>query len=213
MNITVITDIHDRLDYPKEAIDRLHAADLVLIAGDFTNFGDRDEAMKVIKKIAAYNPRILAVSGNCDRPGVAQILSEQDMDLHGTCRTVDRVMFLGLGGSNKTPLHTPQEYTDEEMTELLGRFGRKPDVDKYVLVTHAPPFKTKLDRMFIGLHVGSKAIRRFIESFQPDFAVCGHIHEARGTDNIGKTLIINPGPFPKHYAMLDLRDQTKYELF
>jgi hypothetical protein len=66
--------------------------------------------------------------------------------------------------------------------------------------------------VFFGFHVGSKAVRRVIEYFQPDVFVCGHIHEARGFDYLGNTLAINPGPFPKHYAIIELSDTIKYEL-
>jgi putative phosphoesterase len=212
MKILVLSDIHNRLDYSEPVSARLQEADLVIIAGDITNFGGRDEAKHVIERLAAYNPKILAVSGNCDRPGVTEILTYHNMNLHASPTVIERVMFFGIGGCNKTPFHTPQEYTDEEMTRIFGRFQKKPDIDKYVLVTHAPPYKTKLDAIFFGFHVGSKAVRKFIESFQPDMAVCGHIHEARGVDKVGKTLIINPGPFPKHYALVDLNDNIACEL-
>jgi Icc-related predicted phosphoesterase len=122
-------------------------------------------------------------------------------------------MFFGIGGCNKTPFHTPQEYTDDEMRDFLKNFRQKSESSKQVLVTHAPPHKTKLDKIFLGLHVGSKVIREFIDNFQPDLAVCGHIHEARGVDHIGKTLIINPGPFPKHYALIEVGDNIEYELY
>ena len=37
-------------------------------------------------------------------------------------------------------------------------------------------------------------IRKFIEQFKPEVAICGHIHENSGKiDYIGKTKVINPG--------------------
>jgi Icc-related predicted phosphoesterase len=41
--------------------------------------------------------------------------------------------------------------------------------------------------------VGSTAVRQVIERYQPALALHGHIHEARGTKRLGKTLCINPG--------------------
>jgi hypothetical protein len=65
----------------------------------------------------------------------------------------------------------------------------------------------------MGLHVGSKAIHDFIKAFKPDLVVCGHIHEARGTDKIGETVMINPGQFPNHYAIIDMSDKIAYRLY
>ena len=64
---------------------------------------------------------------------------------------------------------------------------------QHILVSHTPPLKTKADSIGSGIHVGSKAVRTFIENHQPAYCLCGHIHEARSCDRIGKTRIINPG--------------------
>jgi Icc-related predicted phosphoesterase len=67
--------------------------------------------------------------------------------------------------------------------------------EKTILVTHAPPHKTKLDEMREGYHVGNKSIREFIEKAKPSVAVSGHIHETfEKVDKIGETVIVNPGP-------------------
>jgi hypothetical protein len=40
-------------------------------------------------------------------------------------------------------------------------------------------------------------------------AVSGHIHEAYGTDQIGSTLLVNPGPFRNgRYATIDINGDT-----
>jgi Icc-related predicted phosphoesterase len=41
--------------------------------------------------------------------------------------------------------------------------------------------------------VGSKAVRRAIERYQPLLGLHGHIHESRFAQKIGRTLCINPG--------------------
>jgi len=62
------------------------------------------------------------------------------------------------------------------------------------MVCHAPPFNTRLDRLMNGRPVGSPAVRAFIEVRRPDLAVVGHIHEGRGTERVGETLVLNAGP-------------------
>ena len=66
---------------------------------------------------------------------------------------------------------------------------RQKGLDKKIMVTHIHPFGTKSE--FSGFK-GSKAVRKAIEKFQPDVAICAHIHEAAGMeDKIGKTRVIN----------------------
>lgn len=77
-----------------------------------------------------------------------------------------------------------------------------------ILNLHYPPNATKLDigpkfdsdkRPQISAFgketdsVGSVAVLRIIEKYQPVKGLHGHIHESPGIDNINKTVIINPG--------------------
>ncbi len=213
MQIIGLVDIHGHSNFDDKIADVISAADLILIAGDITNFGGERETIEIIERIKELNSKILAVAGNCDREGVNIALTAQKINLHGKSVKVNGIAFYGLGGSNKTPLHTPREFTEDELADVLTRFKQEPDAKFHVLITHAPPEKTKLDKIFLGLHVGSKVVRKFIENFQPDLVICGHIHEARGADKIGKTLIINPGPFPEHYAIIKLEKKIEYELY
>jgi uncharacterized protein len=80
---------------------------------------------------------------------------------------------------------------------------------KTILVTHAPPFDTRLDMIHSKDHVGSKAIRAIIEDKQPILVLSGHIHESMQMtgsyhDLIGRTLCMNPGsdPFKQRSGML-----------
>lgn len=210
MNIIAITDIHGRLDM-SSAVAALGNADLILIAGDITHFGSGDDARAVLQGIQQVNSTVLAVPGNCDHMGVNQVLTARNINLHGETRIIDDCAFYGLGGSNRSPFNTPQEYDESDIESTLSRF-KKQDARYHILVSHPPPEKTKLDRTFLGKHVGSRAVRAFIEDFEPQLVLCGHIHEARGVDKIGSTIIINPGPFPGHYVVIDVNDRLTYEL-
>jgi hypothetical protein len=82
-----------------------------------------------------------------------------------------------LGYSTPTPFDTPGEYSEQEMAARLEKVAAlKPDI----LICHAPPLDTELDRIKEGLHAGSRAVREFIEKHQPAYFFCGHIHEAEG---------------------------------
>lgn len=72
------------------------------------------------------------------------------------------------------------------------------NMDKTIYILHAPPFQTKLDVLYSGRHVGSKAIKAFIEKKQPYLTLHGHIHESPQVsgsyfERIGRTFSINPG--------------------
>jgi len=69
-----------------------------------------------------------------------------------------------------------------------------------VLVTHSPPRSTNCDAIQSREHVGSRAVRSFVERHQPPLVLSGHIHESpRVTgshrDAIGRSVIVNPGQF------------------
>jgi Icc-related predicted phosphoesterase len=76
------------------------------------------------------------------------------------------------------------------------------EMERAILLFHTPPYRSKLDRaaldgkkidhVELDVHVGSIAVRRFIETRQPLLTLHGHIHEsARLTgcwrDRIGRT--------------------------
>lgn len=48
---------------------------------------------------------------------------------------------------------------------------------KKILVSHAPPFKTGLDLIYHGDHVGSRAVKKAILKYKPYASLHGHIHE------------------------------------
>lgn len=79
-----------------------------------------------------------------------------------------------------------------------------------VCVMHAPPYRTPLDWIYSGAHVGSRAIRAFIEKHQPALTLHGHIHESPNRSGewftrIGKTISINPGQSRHwHYVSIEL---------
>ena len=107
----------------------------------------------------------------------------------------------GLGYSNPTPFHTPGEYSETEIATRLEKFA---GLEPLVLVCHAPPYGTALDRIRPGVHAGSRAVREFIEKQQPAWFFCGHIHEAEGASEvIGRTRGFNVG---KRGYLLDLSD-------
>ena len=189
-----IGDIHESTGV-LASIPGLAMADGVIITGDLTNRGCREAGVRVIDAVAAVNPRILAQPGNMDTDAVHQVLRERGLDIHLKARELAPGLgLLGVGMSTPTPFGTPSEVPEEtlagwldELAPLAGRF------DKCIAVVHEPPAETVVDRLGNGQHVGSPAVRQFIERVQPDVFISGHIHESVGRDRIGSTPVFNPG--------------------
>jgi len=193
MRIIALGDIHmDTGDVAK--IPAIDTADHIIVTGDITNYGSSQDAATVLNSLLAINSSILGVAGNLDQPDVARYLEDLGISLHGRGIMVTDLGIMGLGGSNYTPFNTPYEFSEQELGAFLAAgFSQIDPARNFILVSHTPPVKTKTDRLLNGRHVGSMAVRKFIEEKQPLLCVTGHIHESRGQDHIGRTLVLNPG--------------------
>ncbi|BCL59311.1 serine/threonine protein phosphatase [Desulfomarina profundi] len=205
MKIIAFGDIHMATSRVG-TIPEIEKADLILLTGDLTNHGSESDVRKVLDEIITINPRILALFGNLDRKSVNTCLDQLDINLHGQARLIgSKLLILGVGGSNPTPFNTPSEFSEKELATLLQGAWKKgsnllqqiendtSNKIPTILVSHPPPYNTTTDRVRSGRHVGSKAVRTFIEQHQPDICITGHIHESKGADRIGNTRIYNPG--------------------
>ncbi|MBC7325141.1 MAG: hypothetical protein H5T99_07490, partial [Moorella sp. (in: Bacteria)] len=94
--------------------------------------------------------------------------------------------------------------TEKELAQRLSAFaGLKP----LVLICHTPPKDTPLDEIRPGHHAGSQAVREFIDREQPEYFLCGHIHEAHGKEaKLGRTRAWNTG---RAGVLLELDEKTK----
>jgi len=95
------------------------------------------------------------------------------------------------------------------IAEALATLAEQSDPQHTIYVCHTPPFNTPLDVMPRGRHVGSKALRAFIEQHAPPLTLHGHIHESpelsgRYAAQLGSTWTINPGHDPKRFQAVTL---------
>jgi Icc-related predicted phosphoesterase len=196
MRIVSFGDIHMSLRSIERLAPELRAADLVILSGDLTNFGGADDAEKVMAATRQHARAVLAVSGNLDQPEVLDFLRAQGVSLHGEARRFGDLGIFGCGGSNLTPFRTPTELSEDELAAVLDRaWALVADAPLVLMVCHTPPARTTTDRIGGGQHVGSPAVRAFIEARQPQVCITGHIHESPGVDRIGRTAVLNAGAF------------------
>jgi len=87
----------------------------------------------------------------------------------------------------------------EKENKKLRQFFTKERAKKTILLTHDPPYGTRLDKITwkksprYGEHVGTDQVKVFVKKFQPLLWICGNIHEGRGMMKIGKTIVVNTG--------------------
>jgi uncharacterized protein len=126
----------------------------------------------------------------------------------GITRVGDHEM-ISCSYSNPTPWHSPRELPEDDLYERLRILAEKlEDPSRAIFNFHVPPFDTGIDTAYkvnddltlatrrgqpIDTPVGSQAVRRIIEEYQPLLSVHGHIHESRGVARIGRTVCLNPG--------------------
>jgi uncharacterized protein len=208
-----ITDIHGS----EKALDRILGAesksDAILLGGDLTNFGSPDDAERIVRLAGQFSPNVLAVAGNCDSAEIDRRLMELGVGIGGTGRQMGEWSVQGLSGA---PPWQPRmyEFTEEELAQALQTGWNALDsVRPHVVLSHVPPRGCKLDRTFLWKHVGSTTVRDFIAARQPDLIVCGHIHEARGVEQIGRTTVVNCGPAARgYYALAELEPAVRVTL-
>ncbi len=214
MRILAFTDIHGSYEKVNNIIRDEPQADAVIIGGDLTTYGSTAEAEQAVRLFQSNKKRIFVVAGNMDPPELDKSFELLAVSVNAQGTMFKETGIFGVSGSPFTPMHTPYEITEDEIARRAERGWNDVASARWkIFVPHAPPRDTKLDRIMLGKHVGSTAVRSFIEQHQPDVVVCGHIHESRGVDTIGKTQIVNCGQAGKGcYAIIHLSDTISIEV-
>jgi uncharacterized protein len=189
MRLLIFSDIHNDLS----ALRNLMAteADYYVAAGDLVSWGrGLDACGEALREKAA---KVWVLPGNHESAEqIASFCGKFGFrNFHDQLIEVGGRRIGGLGYSSPTPFKTPGEYTEEQIAERLRVFAGS---ERLILICHAPPYGTPLDRVKEGLHAGSRAVREFIEANQPEYFFCGHIHEAEGRETkLGNTIAVNVG--------------------
>jgi hypothetical protein len=118
--------------------------------------------------------------------------------------------MIATGHANITPWHCPRDEEEPKLESMIEAMASKlTNPRKAIFCFHVPPYNSLLDIAPIldnelrpqmdvagGYKtgpVGSTAVRKMIEKYQPLLGLHGHIHESRASTNIGRTLCVNPG--------------------
>ena len=164
------------------------------------------------EKLGNSSVRVIMNKGN-DDPLIVRDVIERSQFVEWPDENViqiDSHELMSLGYSNLTPWKLPGDISEEALeSKIVGLVSQLRDVKNSIFNIHVPPYNThldiapKLDKDLKPVlssggepemtHVGSEAVRRAIEKYQPLVGLHGHIHESRGYIKIGRTHCFNPG--------------------
>jgi len=148
--------------------------------------------------------------GNDDQLDIDEVIeASRHVQLgEGRVLEIEGFQLASSGWSNPTPWDTYREEEEPRLAERIGQIMLQITAppERMILSLHCPPYSSGLDDApqltadmklkdagRAPVPVGSTAVRAAIEEHQPALSLHGHIHEARASTRIGRTLCINPG--------------------
>ena len=197
MKLLAFVDLHGSKKALRRIESKAKKADVVVCAGDLTVFENGIE--EILKRLDKIGKPVLIIHGNHETTDIGKRCRRYKNIhyIHKRIVMLNGFQFIGYGGGGFSQRERQFErFIEKNKGRITG---------KTVLVTHAPPYNTKLDRI-MRQHCGNKSYRKFIAKFKPLLHICGHLHETHGkTDKIGKTHIMNPGAEGK---TIEIRDAS-----
>lgn len=190
MKIFTFTDPHGDKKIISTLVKKIKTSqpDLILCAGDLTNFGVG--LKNLILKFKPLHLPLLIIPGNHETTSELTNVCKKTkfaINLHKKSYQISNYVFFGygLGGF---------EAKSQDLEKIIPKLKTRIKNKKLILITHQPPHNTKLDYMKNIGHQGNKSITKFIKSLKPLVAISGHLHENENKkDKILKTLVLNPG--------------------
>lgn len=193
MKILAAGDLHGDTRLAKKLAERAkkEKVDLVILTGDLTYADTSTE--NLIGPFARAGKKVLVVPGNHETVATTNFLAQlysNVKSLHGYSIKQSNVGIFGCGGANIGLFRLKEE----EIYNLLKKgFNDIRKSRKKIMVTHVHPHDSLMGRL-THFFPGSTAVRKAIERFKPDIALCSHVHEAAGIEEkIGRTKVINVG--------------------
>lgn len=237
MRILVIGDPHGILPNNLDTIVKKNNIELIVCVGDYAftpekpwikeswkgisqNFVN-NSYKKVVDKLCSYGLPVLTLRGNMwmgERKRYADKILRKNKNLINKFTGKSKIqnqnfIFFDViyedstmmnGDSKKDFFKNRVKSNNSRENKLNNLLRENPNS---ILIAHNPPYGF-VDKAYTGKHVGSKILLSAIKKYKPKLVLCGHIHEAKGTANIGKTPIYNLG-WHGDYAVFDVEEKVK----
>jgi Icc-related predicted phosphoesterase len=181
-----LTDIHCATNNLKRALSR-EEYDFVVCSGDF-------ECVDTAEVFVEEAGEAVAVTGNMDSESIRDVLKRAGILIDGAVRECKGLRFAGVGGL--TPWIDIQRLKESNSVAD-------------VLVSHHPPYG-HLDESLFGGHGGLKELLELYNVLRPRLHLFGHIHEARGYEEVSGITLVNAGPLAQgYYALITIEGEGR----
>ena len=201
MKLVLISDTHGQhrgLSLPE--------GDMIIHAGDISRSGDSAEVMEFLQWYADldYKHKIF-VAGNHDYffedldpesfqfilPDDVTYLNDSGIEIEGK----------NIWGSPVQPWFYDWAFNRRRGGDIQKHWDLIPK-SADILITHGPPFGV-LDRTTGGLNVGCEDLTETMSRLDVRLHVFGHIHEAYGVRQSGKTTYVNASVLDHRYRLVN----------
>ncbi|HLA80832.1 MAG TPA: metallophosphoesterase [Thermoleophilia bacterium] len=165
------------------------------------------------ERLDGTNIRCFVQPGNDDEFDIDALFEASTLVVNPEGQVIqidEHYTMISTGYGNITPWRCPRDVLDEELESRIDTMaGQVGDFEYCIFNFHCPPYDTVLDQapelddqmrpvLEMGgkphmIPVGSKAVRKAIDKYQPRLGLHGHIHESRGSQKLGRTTCLNPG--------------------
>jgi len=197
-------DEYDKLKNDPAYLDRIFKNQIVKRVEEWVNLAE--------ERLKSSGVEVYIMPGNDDYPEIDEALNKSEFVINPDGKLVvigGRYEMISTGYVNITPWKAPRDIPDEKLEEILEGLAtqlKRPGDSIFSL--HAPPYNTPIDLAplldntlkpvlasgeLVMTHVGSIAVRKLIEKYQPLLGLHGHIHESKGMVKIGRTICLNAG--------------------
>jgi len=193
MKILAAADLHGDISLARSLASRAEKenVDAIILCGDIVK--SETDVQGIVGEFSKINKKIFLLPGNHETNATINFLSElyNAQNLHAYALNLTKeIGIFGCGSANIGPFGMH----DEDILNYLRKGHRYISKSKKkIMITHAHPAGTLMEKLsqFIP---GSPGIKQAVDELQPDFLLCGHVHEADGIEElIGKTRVINVG--------------------
>lgn len=208
MNIICISDTHNK---HRDIKINLENVDVLVHAGDFTNFGSYDEVCDFLDWFEKQPvPHRVLIAGNHER-GLDQnsfygdirifdLINSKPYYLNSSSITINGIKFYG---SPYTLVWGEMSMWGFELNKdiIIYEWLKIPkDVD--VLVTHQPPYKI-LDYYPPKGNLGCESLLDTVIKIKPKVHIFGHIHEQNGIVTKDGVTFVNAGIVDENHNIIN----------